>query len=102
MGTSEVKVQQMLQALNTYAMSAQMGAPVPAKYVYNVLREIWNLWGYKNVDLYAPPPEQIVQDMQEQQQGQMEVAKSAQQTMQQAGMMPPQGMPPMPQGMGMQ
>jgi hypothetical protein len=109
MGTSEVKVQQMLQALNTYAMSAQMGAPVPAKYVYNVLREIWSLWGYKNVDLYAPPPEQIVQDMQEQQQGQMAVAQSAQQTMQQAGMMPPQGMPqqgpatsgPPPMQMGM-
>jgi hypothetical protein len=47
----------MMSQLNTYGMVQSMGAPIPAKYLYNVIREIWQTWGYKAVDLFIPPDE---------------------------------------------
>lgn len=85
MGTAEIKVQQMLQALNTYSMVKQGGTPIPAKYEYAILQELWSQWGYKNVDAYAPGVETIIPDMQEQNQALQAIAPPM-----------PQEMPPTP------
>lgn len=70
-GSAEIRVNQMIQMLQTYAMTAQLGAPMPAKYVYNIVREIWNSWGYKNADSFAPEAMTAMKEMMEQQQAMM-------------------------------
>ena len=96
-GVAETRVNQMIQMLNTYGLINQLGAPIPAKYVYNITREIWSQWGYKNVDSFAPLPEQVPEDMMQQQ---AIMAQMQQATMQMMGGING-GQVPMGQGEGM-
>lgn len=70
-GSAEIRVNQMIQMLQTYAMTGQLGAPMPAKYIYNIVRAIWTSWGYKNIDTYAPEAMTALQEMMQQQQAMM-------------------------------
>jgi len=63
-GGKEIKVQQMLQMLNTYLLTAKLGAPVSPDKIYAMLREIWHSWGYKNADTYVPSEKDAEQNEQ--------------------------------------
>lgn len=89
MGTAEIQVNQMMQMLQNYQMLKQGGTPIPPKYELAIVREIWNKWGYKNVDQFAPADmATAVKDVQEGMQ--MMQAMQMQQQMPQQ-IQPPQG-----------
>lgn len=58
-GSKDIKVQQMLQMINTYLMATKLNAIVPPEKVFAMLREIWHAWGYKNADSYVPSEEEV-------------------------------------------
>jgi hypothetical protein len=63
-GTSEIKVDQKLRMLQIYGQLAGMLGPMSQaifgiEQIKNMIRSIWEDWGYKAVDLYVtpdPPP----------------------------------------------
>lgn len=79
-GGKELKVQQMLQMLNTYLLTAKLNAPVSPDKIYAMLREIWHSWGYKNADTYVPSEQDAVQNQQ-----MMQVVQMLVQQLQQSG-----------------
>jgi hypothetical protein len=61
-GSNEIKINQMMQMLQTGAPLAQFGVATPEN-LYNHMASIYELMGFKNVDKYVTNPAQAGQQL---------------------------------------
>lgn len=99
-GTSEMKVQQLMQMLNTYQMLGHSGVPIfTDENIYNIVQQIWELLGFKNSAQFLSTPDQTQEYKAKEQIKNMQMQHNIGEIAKQINPPPPPQPPAPPQGM---